>query len=231
MRNHNPEFLCLAETKVDNVASILNFVGFFHFVIHPPLGRQGGLLLAWRVGVDVEVVCVNANAINVLVYFDPSNTPWLLTRVYGPTNWHLKPNFWNSLQDLTHAFAGPWLCLGDFNCILNSGEKRGGRPFASSSYNPFSNFMDSCGLIDLGFKGQKFTWSNNRDGVAKICERLDRAIANTEWQSLFPRSRITHLLRSSSDQSPILLNTDGDVFSYLEPFRFEAMWIRDSTCE
>lgn len=97
VRNHNPEFLCLVETKVANVASILNYVGFFHFVIYPSSSRQGGLLLAWRVGVDVEVVCVNVNAISVVVYFDPSNTPWLLTGVYGPTDWHLKPNFWNSL--------------------------------------------------------------------------------------------------------------------------------------
>lgn len=91
--------------------------------------------------------------------------------------------------------------------------------------------MDACGLIDLGFKGHKFTWSNNRDGNVKICERLGRAIANGEWQFLFPRSCVTHLIRSSSDHSPIFLETNTDAFSFPKPFQFEAMWIQDSSCE
>lgn len=147
---------------------------------HPLIGRKGGLLFAWRLGLEVEVICINANAISLLVYSDPSNTPWLLTGVYGSTEWLQKWDFWQSLQALAHAFAGPWMCIGDFNCILNSSEKRGGHSFVSSSHNLFHNLMDACGLIDLGFKGQKFTWSNNRDGNVKIYERLDRAIANGE---------------------------------------------------
>lgn len=63
---------------------------------------------------------------------------------------------------------------------MSSNEKRDGRPFSSTSHNHFQQVMDSCGLIDLGFKGQRFTWSNNREGQANICKRLYRAIANGE---------------------------------------------------
>lgn len=93
---------------------------------------------------------------------------------------------------------------------MNNNEKRGGQPFSSSTYNHLHQLMDSCGLIDLGFKGQRFTRSNNREGQANICERLDRAIANEAWQSLFPQSRVTHLICLSSDHVPLLLETDGD---------------------
>lgn len=90
--------------------------------------------------------------------------------------------------------------------------------------------MDSFGLIDLGFKGPTFTWSNNRTGRANIRERLDRAIANFDWQALFLCCHITHLLWASSDHAPLLIESDGDTFSYLKPFRFEPMWIKDETC-
>lgn len=46
MRLHNPDFLCLAETKISVVDVILNRLGFFHFVNHPPVGRKGGLIFA-----------------------------------------------------------------------------------------------------------------------------------------------------------------------------------------
>lgn len=36
---------------------------------------------------------------------------------------------------------------------------------------------------------------------------------------------------SSSDHIPLLLKTDGDAFSHPKPFRFEAMWITDPSCE
>lgn len=184
-------------------------------------------MFAWRLGLDVEIVSLNENAIHVLIYSDLPNTPWLLSGIYGPTEWSKKWQFWQFLNSTAAAFAGPWLCLGDFNCILNSSEKRGGRPLASTSNNLLLHLMDSCGLIDLGFKGQKFTWSNNQDGATNICKRLDRAIANVGWQTLFPQSRITHLVRSSSDHVPLLLETDGDAFSHPKLFWFESMWIRD----
>lgn len=49
--------------------------------------------------------------------------------------------------------------------------------------------------------------------------------------TLFPRSLVTHLVCSSSNHVPLLLETNEDAFSDPKPFHFEAMWIRDSFCE
>jgi hypothetical protein len=40
----------------------------------------------------------------------------------------------------------------------------GGRPFDSYSSNPFADFMDGYGMINLGFCGNPYTWSNHRQG-------------------------------------------------------------------
>jgi hypothetical protein len=40
--------------------------------------------------------------------------------------------------------------------------------------------LEDCHLSDLGFRGPLFTWSNGR-----TMERLDRAVANSDWCLLF----------------------------------------------
>ncbi|GLT67787.1 hypothetical protein SLA2020_400710 [Shorea laevis] len=84
-----------------------------------------------------------------------------------------------------NLYDGPWLCIGDFNMIMNQSDKKGGRPFACSSNDPFQSFVHSQGLVDLGFSGNSYTWSNNRDSIHLIQERLDRGLASAQWSHLF----------------------------------------------
>jgi hypothetical protein len=78
--------------------------------------------------------------------------------------------------------------------------------------------------MDMGFVGNKFTWSNHRSGLANVWERLDRGLANQEWVKLFPNSLINHLPTTKSNHCPILLSTTGTYRNIPKPFRFEAFW-------
>jgi hypothetical protein len=78
--------------------------------------------------------------------------------VYAPHISQGRALFWNSLANLGNSFGGGWLLLGDFNSILSSSEKSGGRAFGSSAHGDFADFVHSNALIDLGFVGNKFTW-------------------------------------------------------------------------
>jgi hypothetical protein len=119
--------------------------------------------------------------------------------------------------------------MGDFNSVLSSTEKSGGRSFGSSSQDDFADFMQFNALVDLGFFGNKFTWSNHRPGRANIRERLDRGLANQQWVHLFPNAVINHLTASQSDHCPILLSIEGSYQNIPKPFRFEAFWTRDKS--
>lgn len=103
-------------------------------------------------------------------------------------------------------------------------EKRGGRPFASSSNGGFKNFMDNNALLDLGYVGNMFTWSNRRTGSMNIAERLDHGIANNQWKMIYPNAVITHLIASHSYHKPILFHLDSPMQSLPRPFKFETMW-------
>lgn len=70
----------------------------------------------------------------------------------------------------------------------------------------FREALHICSLTDLGFEGDKFTWSNNQDESNHIKARLDRFITMVDWKTSFPRAIIYHLLRFASDHMPILID-------------------------
>jgi hypothetical protein len=232
IRLHSPDILFMSETKtlIPHATVILNRLGFFLMSHAPPTGSKGGLLLAWRHGVDLDCFSVSDNTIYAWCYSDPPNKPWLLTCIYGPPERKNKPRFWDSLLAEANNYFGPWMCIGDFNRILSQSEKYGGTPFACSSRDSFYSFLDSFGMVDLGFSGNPFTWSNKRQNHHLIKERLDRGIANSQWVHLFPHFAVKHLPAQSSDHNPILLNTTHSDLSLPRPFRFEEFWTFDASC-
>lgn len=101
--------------------------------------------------------------------------------------------FWDSISSIGEKYSEAWLCIGDFNMILDQSEKIGGRPFACSYIDLFCSFVNYYAMVDLGFFGNPYTWSNNREGGHLIKERLDRGFPSTQWIHLFPSFSIRHL--------------------------------------
>ena len=69
--------------------------------------------------------------------------------------------------------------MGNFNEILEGEESSGfgNTGKISSGMRDFQRAVLHCQLVDMGYKGQKFTWCNKREeGV--ICKKLDRVLLN-----------------------------------------------------
>jgi hypothetical protein len=65
-----------------------------------------------------------------------------------------------------------------------------------------------------------------------IEERLDRAMASTSWLQLFPHVRLSNLLASHSDHSPILLQCKPIIRTRItHSFRFENSWLKEPDLE
>jgi hypothetical protein len=71
------------------------------------------------------------------------------------------------------------MVFGDFNEILYSHEKEGGNHRPQNYMQAFRDALTNCGLEDLGYSGNIFTWKRGR-----IRERLDRAVANEAWNTM-----------------------------------------------
>jgi hypothetical protein len=184
-------------------------------------GSSGGLTLAWHPGVELECFASDKNNISAWCFSDPLHSLWILSCVYGPPNRRDRRAFWDSFAFIGEGFEASWLCIGDFNSVVDQTEKLGGRPIDSSSHCPFRSFIDHFGMIDVRFVRNPFTWSNNRHGLENIKERLDRGLASPAWVHLHPEFFLTHLLAHNSDHNPISLTTYTISYFLPRPLKFE----------
>lgn len=89
-------------------------------------------------------------------------------------------------------------------------------------------FIHDHDLIDIGSFGNPFTWHNRRQNNSVVFARLNRAVANHRWLSLYPQATLINYLIFGSDHEPILLNLDnsGKIYNNINNrFKFEAKWL------
>ncbi|KAL0405700.1 UNVERIFIED_CONTAM: hypothetical protein Slati_3883900 [Sesamum latifolium] len=85
----------------------------------------------------------------------------------------------------------------------------------------FNDMMIDTGLIDAGFEGEAFTWTNKR-----IWKRLDRVVYSKEWAETFDTTRVLHLPRRLSDHHPLLIDAAKTENKRPSSFRFQNMWLK-----
>jgi hypothetical protein len=205
-----------------------NSVGFSEKLIVEATGRAGGICMAWSNALKVEVLEFNSHIIAITIH--DNQCSWSLIGFYSPPYKTKRRKAWENLYALLESLDGPRICFGDFNEMVDSIEKEGGRIGCSSAPNYLKNMLFDLGAIDLGFSSNKFTWTNKRWGPNCIRERLDRGIANISWRLAFPEATILHLGVIKFNHAPILLDTNPSNPFTSRPFRFEAAWARDSGC-
>lgn len=206
---HKPNVVLLTETRVggDRASSIINSLGFPRHYKVDPMGYAGGIWLLWNdEQINMHVEGHTFQEMNAVAEVSPT-TCALLSFIYGSPIRDRRKVLWNNLMNVAPLVNMPWLVCGDFNDILSSSEKFCSREACKSRISDFKQCIESCGLHDLGFSGQKFTWINKRTEGGLVLERLNRFLGNGDWISLFPDSINFHLPRLKSDLNPILLKT------------------------
>lgn len=102
--------------------------------------------------------------------------------------------------------------------------KKGGRRRADTSFLPFKNMLDNCGMIGFPFVGNSFSWAARTRAGRMQC-RLDRPVDNEDWHQLFFHTYVEYFLRLGSDHRPILARFVAKRNSVKRGFRFDRRWI------
>lgn len=176
------------------------------FVVDPN-GIVGGLALLWNRSLDVRIIRSSNFFIEVKIIDDESGHAWRLINLYASSCDSLRKLQWEELTWYRQQCSEDWLIWGDFNDLLEAGEKQGGRRREIWSLRAFRDFVIKLGAVDLGFAGYPFTWVNRRGGNGHIKERLDRALASPGWRLHYEEATIQHLFTVGSDHVALLLDT------------------------
>ncbi|GKV19127.1 hypothetical protein SLEP1_g29421 [Rubroshorea leprosula] len=229
---HSPSIMLIMETKLagDKASNIASSLFPCYHVIDAD-GLAGGIWLLWDdTRVSIDIIAANPQAIHAIIKV--SNHPifsefnWFFSGIYGRPQQEIRTYLWQELSSLVSHFTGPWVIAGDFNDVLSQSEKFGGGPINQKRVQAYSSCMNSCNMMDMGFVGGRFTWTNMQSNGNIIRERLDRFWCNPEWKICFPEATVYHLPRVHSDHNPVLLNLDPSHPSIgKRPFRMEKFWV------
>jgi exonuclease III len=234
IKEQGPSVLFLFETRLDSLGVEwlhvkLKFGGAFCV---PRVRTGGGLAMLWTDKAKVGVNTYSKNHIDAFVLDTVTQKEFRVTGFYGNAETHRRRESWALLKHLSSLSSLPWVCMGDFNEVLDYWEVKGRRARPLWQIQDFRDAVAHCELHDLGFEGNQFTWRNKRSSDDFVTGRLNRMLGTSSWISDFEGAVVSHLAVQNSDHCPLLLTipTPQAITKKKKLFRFEAMWVKDEQC-
>ncbi|XP_055826362.1 uncharacterized protein LOC129894731 [Solanum dulcamara] len=184
---------------------------------------NGKIWLFWNKDVDCRILENGEHVITCEIFHVMNPNQFRVSFVYAKCKDHLRRPLWDNMLQHSNTTL-PWCTLGDFNVITEPEEKLGGVTYNMRKSLEFISIIQACGLQDLGFSGQKYTWSNQRGIFFRIWKRLDRGMVNDKWLEVMPQTTITHLPTVGSDHCPLLLEFTEHHQHQIKYFKFMNCW-------
>jgi len=132
---------CFSKKLMEWIRVKLGFAGCF---VVDPVGRSGGLALLWREVGALEIYNFSLRHINATI-MDVSGQPlWKLTGFYGHPVCGQRASLWELIHHLKSFSPLPWMCVGDFNEILDQSKKEGAALRSDSQMDGFKNVLKDC---------------------------------------------------------------------------------------
>ena len=116
--------------------------------------------------------------IHVKVKVLATNLSWIFSTVYASPRSVERCILWENLIKVADLHNKPWVIAGDFNEPLLGEDKFGGKSVNISRSLLFKDCLDKCYMVDLGFLGPRYIWTNRREIKNLIQERIDRYFMN-----------------------------------------------------
>jgi hypothetical protein len=125
----------------------------------PSSGMLGGIWLLWSGNVNLTILETSKHYIFARVS-NPGGEDWVLGAIYGDASHRENGKIWDKIRSYADEFQTPLCCIGDFNVISTLADKFGGSNVLNSNNKSFRSLMQEANLVDLGYKGPAYTWTN-----------------------------------------------------------------------
>ncbi|KAF9617976.1 hypothetical protein IFM89_039269 [Coptis chinensis] len=114
--------------------------------------------------------------LHITIQFDK----FTVSTVHASTSYVIRRALWHDLTGIG-SNVDVWMVIGDFNCITQASERKGGGLPCQRAVNEFVDFMNTNCLLDSTTLGHKYSWSNRRFGHKRMVQKIDRALVNSLW--------------------------------------------------
>jgi hypothetical protein len=148
----------IRKNKMEVIQCKLNFENMF---VVDSVGKSGGIALFWGEEVSVRVQNFSHHHIGGLVSMPGLDKEWLFARFFGHLEHQKRFEAWVILEYLARHCMTAWVCIGNFNEVVDMSEIWGGRRRARNQMVAFQNALECSNLNDLRFVGPKYTWNNS----------------------------------------------------------------------
>lgn len=207
MKDQKPMILLLMETRTSTLKAsrILNSFHFSKMAAVEASGFRGGIWCFWDSSqVNIEVINFDFQFMNLGI-LSGTKVLWMMTVIYASPEKQTRQQLWISLRRMGQLIEVPWVIIGDCNEVLTQDDKCGGKRVHQQGNQELGRLISKCGLIDLGYLGPQYTWTNSKEDNNRSAERLDRVWANRDWKLMFVDAYVQHLMRTHSDYHPLYL--------------------------
>ena len=164
IRMHSLVIMIFVETKVsgERARRISKNLDLDGAIFSNSIGLTGGLWVLWNFAqVKISELASTEEEVHVVVT-STAKPPWLLSTIYASPQFAERHLFWENLEYVASFHSVPWVIAGDFNEVLMGDDKFGGSSINIDRALRFQECMDICRMINIGFSGPRFTWSNRR---------------------------------------------------------------------
>ncbi|XP_074290992.1 uncharacterized protein LOC141617727 [Silene latifolia] len=214
------------ECVVTSLITLVDWVFvFFSILTNYDQHDNGRIWVIWnKASLVVKPLSIGNQWIHVHVE-SPGCPTIQVSFIYGLNSLEGRVGLWSFMQNCIPN--GPWICLGDYNCVRNTDERISSKPANLQAIDEFNNAISSSGLDELVTHGCTFTWTNKQDENDRKWMRLDRVLVNSDWIQRFPASYADALVAGVSDHYPLVITVQTNDVQRPKQFRYLNCWGQD----
>ncbi|XP_074293696.1 uncharacterized protein LOC141620829 [Silene latifolia] len=182
---NNPRVLVLMETHIsgDIAQRVCDRIHFSGKTWVEAEGFSRGIWLFWHYEiVNITPIIHHSQHITIEIA-KRGELPWYISAVYASLDTLKKEELWEDLEIFSRTNDRPWLTMGDFNVTRFLHERNGDK--MRRRCNRFNSWLEKNNLIDLDYSGLDFTLSIGHSVQTRKWARLDQAICNSSWRTMF----------------------------------------------
>lgn len=107
---------------------------------------------------QVDILKEEEQFLQCKIFSLTEKTECFATFVYDKCTRRERYELWNGINSFSVPLNSPWCVGGDLNIISTPSEREGGSLPNLNCMNYLSYCINDNNLIDIGFKGNPFTW-------------------------------------------------------------------------